>query len=197
MRLLVSCRRLWFRDRKGGHRVKASFFRAAGLLTPVLGIAVATAASAQVNTATISGQVIDTSGAAVSQTRLLLHNTATGVDRTLVSDNAGRFTFTFVAVGSYTLKASHTGFLDELAPSFELTAGQALALPIQLQVRGEQTTVTVNGATEALQTTSSSQDTTVSEQQLNKAPVLHEDWTNTLQFNSATFKLTAAGSSSF
>ena len=175
--------------------MKTAICRKIALLAAVLMFAFA-GASAQVNTARISGQVTDSSGAAVPDAHLTLHDVATGVTRTLTTDNAGQFTFTFVAVGTYTLTASHPGFRDEVAPQFELTAGQEFNLPLALKVENAQTTVTVNSETEALQTTSSSQNTTISSQQLNSAPVQHQDWTNTLQYNSATFKSIAAGTNS-
>ena len=153
-------------------------------------------ASAQVNTATVHGKIADQSGAVVAEATVTLLQTSTGVSRAVDADAEGEFTFTFVTVGSYRLTVKSRGFREQALSNVVLQAGQSLNLPITLSLQNVQSEVTVSAESEALDTTDSSQNTTIGETQLNAMPVLHQDWTNTLQYSSNTFKLSAAGSSS-
>jgi hypothetical protein len=167
------------------------------IVAPLLLLALAVGAlSAQVNTATVTGKVTDANGALVPGAKVTLSQASTGTTRTAVTDREGAFAFTFLSVGSYNLTAHGSGFEDQNLTNIDLVAGQELNLPVTLTVQGVKTSVDVSAQTEALQTTSSSQETTIGSVQLNAMPVLHQDWTNTLQYSTNTFKLTAAGSSS-
>ena len=54
---------------------------------------------AQVNTARITGTVIDTSGSTIPGALAKLENLNTNVTRTAISESDGRFTFDFVSMG--------------------------------------------------------------------------------------------------
>jgi hypothetical protein len=149
---------------------------------------------AQVNTATVTGKVSDPSGAAVVAAKVTARQDATSITRTAVTDSQGEFTFTFLSVGTYTLTVNGTGFREAVEHNVVLEAGQSLNLPVTLTLQSVQATVEVSAESEALETTSSSQETTVSETQLNAMPVQHEDWTNTLAYDTNVYKSTSAGS---
>lgn len=152
--------------------------------------------SAQVNTATVSGKITDQSGAVVPDATVTIRQPDSGFSQSVQSDSGGQFTFSFLQIGSYELTADGKGFREEKIGNIQLNADQAVNLPVTLTGGNVVTTVNVDAESEALETTTSSQDATVSEVQLNTMPVLREDWTNTLAYSSNTFKLTAAGSSS-
>ena len=152
--------------------------------------------SAQVNTATVSGKITDQSGAVVPDATVMIRQPDSGFTRSVQSDAGGQFTFSFLQIGSYELTANGKGFREAKIGNIQLNAAQVVNLPVTLAAGNVATTVDVNAESEALETTTSSQDATVSEAQLNEMPVLRNDWTNTLQYSSNTFKLTAAGSSS-
>ena len=152
--------------------------------------------SAQVNTATVTGKVTDQSGASVPDATVTIRQPDSGFTRSVQTDRGGQFNFNFLQIGSYELTANSKGFKEQKIGNIQLNADQAVNLPVALTAGDVTTSVDVNAETEALETTTSSQDATVSEAQLNAMPVLREDWTNTLLYSSNTFKLTAAGSSS-
>src|SRR5690242_784088 len=65
---------------------------------------------AQLPTATISGTVKDDTGAVVPETNLTVKNTETGQVRTGVSGGDGSYRFSALPVGSYEVRAEHSGF---------------------------------------------------------------------------------------
>ena len=75
---------------------------AATFLTVATGIA-------QVTTGTISGTVIDSSGAVVAGAKVVLENTDTGASRTVSSDGAGRYLAPSLSLGNYKVTTSMEG----------------------------------------------------------------------------------------
>src|ERR1035437_915080 len=137
-------------------------------------------AHAQLTTATVSGTVTDASGAAIPAAALRLENTSRGVERTAVSGAGGRFSFDFVAVGTYRLTASQSGFNSVIRSGLELSSGQVLDLPIQLEVQQQTQSVDVSADVEVLDTTTAEQVSALNESQVHDLPVAHLDWSNLL-----------------
>ena len=74
-----------------------------GLLIPAL-------ASAQTGAASLTGLVTDETGAAVPGATVTATNQATNVEYTAVSNDAGSYTVTSLAVGTYIVKAELSRF---------------------------------------------------------------------------------------
>src|SRR5262245_41304309 len=79
------------------------------LLVAVLGISLA-AAQSQITTGTIQGAVSDESGAVMPGVTVTLRHVATGLERTALSDDAGRYTVPLLPVGGYEISGELTGF---------------------------------------------------------------------------------------
>ncbi len=94
--------------------------------------------------ASINGQVLDSSGSAVSGVAITLTNQATHTVSQVVSDSNGGYTVKNLASGSYSLRASKPGF-DAFDHTVVLQTGQTLSAPINLAVSAVQQTVVVNG----------------------------------------------------
>src|SRR5689334_25048194 len=60
--------------------------------------------------ATITGTVVDSSGAVIANADLTLTNPATGVTRKAVSNTAGIYLFANVGIGRFTLDVTAKGF---------------------------------------------------------------------------------------
>src|SRR5689334_14867634 len=60
--------------------------------------------------ASVSGQIHDPSGAAVVGANVILSNSDIGIRRTFTSDSGGRYFFTQLAPGTYSLNVSQPGF---------------------------------------------------------------------------------------
>ena len=76
--------------------------------------------AAQVTTATISGTVVDSSGAAVGDATVQVKNAGTGVLQTTNSDAQGRFTVPSLNVGDYEVQATKAGFGTSLLAGYRL-----------------------------------------------------------------------------
>src|SRR4029453_18656208 len=76
----------------------------AALLVAVLGFSLASAASAQVTTATIVGTITDSSGAALPGATVTARNVDTGFNRTAPSNEDGAYRLEFLPIGNYTLE---------------------------------------------------------------------------------------------
>ena len=69
-------------------------------LSILAGLALATASSAQVTTATIYGRVQDPTGAVIPGAEAVALNDLTGIAKSATSDVRGEFTIPFLTVGS-------------------------------------------------------------------------------------------------
>jgi len=146
-------------------------------------------AYAQVTTATLSGTVIDAAGAIVPDATVTLKNIDANVVRTAKSGLDGAYHFEFIVVGRYDLTVSHAGFKTETLTGIQLSAGESRDLPVHLSVQSVSETVEVNASAVAqIQTVNSDQESVLPAADLNTLPVMHQDWTTTLQLDTATIK---------
>jgi outer membrane receptor protein involved in Fe transport len=125
----------------------------------------------------ISGVVTDQSGAAVPGAAIEAISDGTGVVHDTVSSSAGEFAFQELPLGSYTITATLTGFQTEKVNKVPVTAGYIYNLPIKLSVAQAATTVEVNAAALALDTTSTTQTAGVEGKTLQDTPLNGRDFT--------------------
>ena len=109
----------------------------------------------QAATASISGTVTDTSGAAVPGAVIEIRNTGTGTARTVVSDSQGRYSVPDLGIGTYEVRVSKTGFQTAVRSGLILTVGSAPVLDLQLSLGQTQETVTVEANAAQVETTNS------------------------------------------
>src|SRR5262245_48018072 len=95
--------------------------------------------------ASVRGQVLDQSRAAIAGVEIKLTNTSLGTERTARTDSSGNFSFTGLPVGTYTLTAHKDQFAN-LKRNLTLIAGTAADVNLQLSVSEVQTTVVVTGS---------------------------------------------------
>lgn len=84
------------------------------------------------NTAELTGVVLDQTGGAVRQVNLTLTNPATGSTRSTLTDAQGGYRFLRVAPGTYDLTAELSGFRGERVKGIVLTVGQQATLHVTL-----------------------------------------------------------------
>jgi hypothetical protein len=99
--------------------------------------------------ATVTGSVMDPTGAAVANVPISLTSAATGQVRQVTSNTSGVYRFANVGVGRYTLGASVTGFQKYNKTDIVVNVAQTLEENISLIVGSTQESVTV--AADALQ----------------------------------------------
>jgi hypothetical protein len=129
-------------------------------------------ASAQ-SVGTISGTVLDDSGAAVPGAVVTARNQGTGAVREVVSDEAGRYVLALLPIGTYTVSTSMTGFRTAEKTDVVLTVQQSLTLDFGLQISSLNTEVTVSSQVKevALQRTDASLGQLINAQQVAELPL--------------------------
>ena len=83
--------------------------------------------------ATLTGKIVDPSGAAVAHASISIRRDATGYARELVSDNEGAYQFANLPPGEYALSATSTGF-TVAAERVSLEGGQTRRVDLMLQI---------------------------------------------------------------
>ncbi|MGC2617528.1 MAG: carboxypeptidase regulatory-like domain-containing protein [Acidobacteriaceae bacterium] len=101
------------------------------------------AASAQTITGTIRGTITDPSGAVIRGAKVTATNVATGVKTATVSDAAGEYSMQFLAVGTYAIAVTASGFDTTSISSFRLGIDQTAKIDATLKVGTNTTTVDV------------------------------------------------------
>jgi hypothetical protein len=145
-----------------GRRSKGS----AGLfLGFALLLALAPALRAQEN-ATINGTVTDASGAVVATAQLTLTDSATGQVRSETSNSVGAYRFGNLAIGTYTLSATASGFEKYTKTGIVVNVSQTLEEDISLKVGSATQTVSVQAEALQTQTETSEVSTLISGQQV-------------------------------
>jgi len=147
---------------------------AALLMIMLLG---ATFAGAQNFRGGINGIVSDQGGAAIPGAQVQITDDATSVSKATVSSSAGEFDFPDLPLGTYTVAATASGFETLKVEKVSVSAGTIYTLPIKLAVAAQATTVEVNAAGVALDTTTPTQTTVLSGKTIQDIPLNGRDFT--------------------
>jgi hypothetical protein len=136
-------------------------------LTAVFGAAVMLAplALAQEN-ATITGSVLDPTGAVLPNVTITITNIATGQIRQTASNSAGIYTFANVGVGHFNLEATATGFEKFTRTDIVVNTDQTLKEDVALTVGNAAQTVTVQADALQVQSETSELSTLMTGQQV-------------------------------
>src|SRR5580658_5937734 len=144
-------------------------------------------AVAQVNTATLSGTVVDPQGLAVRGAKLTVKNAETGAERDAVSDDGGRYKIVGLPPGRYKVNvdggASFGAYEND---SVVLTEGSDAILDARLELKGVSQTVTVTTETAAIETTKTEVSQTVDQRSINNLPINGRNYINFTLTNSQT-----------
>ncbi len=112
----------------------------------------ALAANAQDNRATVSGQVTDTTGAAIPGAKVTAIQRSTNQATTQITNRDGFFTLTYMQPSVYDIQVEASGFKRAKRENLTLLVADKIELPFQLEI-GEMTQeVTVAATAEILQT---------------------------------------------
>src|SRR5260370_15250092 len=128
-------------------------------------------APAQVGDADIAGVVKDPSGAPIAAAKVTLTNQDSGVARTFTADSEGRYRFSAIAPGRYSLKTEATGFRTETITDIVLNTGTHLDKDVPLTVGSLQEGVTVTAEVPPVDTTKGDVSGVVTQLQIDALPV--------------------------
>jgi hypothetical protein len=102
----------------------------------------------------VTGAVLDPTGAVVPNATVEIHNPVSGFIRATATDGSGKFAFNNVPFNPYHLSVTSEGFAS-YAQDVDVRSSVPLAVKISLQVAGSTTTVTVESGTDLLETDTS------------------------------------------
>ena len=137
--------------------------------------------------ASLRGTVTDSQDAAVPGATVTLVDT--GTNRTLVStsDANGLYEFNALPAAPYRLTVEHDGFQKKVLEHVVIIPEQPNALNLQLDVGQVQTTVTVSGETQALDTETATLSGTVTSNQIQNMPSFGRDVFQLIQLAPGVF----------
>ena len=143
--------------------------------------------SAQVNTASLSGTVLDPHNLAIKDAKVTLTNAATGATRTAVSDDNGRYNLVGIPPGQYkmTVGGGANLALYENA-SVVLTVGESATFDPHLELKGMTQSVTVSAETAPIETTKTEVSDTVEQRRIENLPINGRNYINFTLTNSQT-----------
>lgn len=113
------------------------------LLVAIICVSTIRPADAQTTTATLSGVVIDESGATLPGVQVTAVNTATRLQRQVMSDASGAFSLKQLPAGSYTVTAELMGFAPANVTDLQLVANGEVTLKLELKIGGFTETTSV------------------------------------------------------
>lgn len=128
-------------------------------------------AFAQVDTGAIVGTVSDGQQQRVSDATVHLRQEATGVERTAKSGSDGSFTFSPLAIGTYSLSIERDGFDRYVQSGISISAQSSIRADIVLHVGAVNQVVEVAASAPLLETQNSALQQLVSHRSLNDLPL--------------------------
>jgi hypothetical protein len=117
---------------------------------------VATALHSQVERASILGNALDKSGAAIPSVEITITNESTNTVVHAVTDNAGAYNVVNLIPGKYSVAASTSGFKSVVYHGFQLQVSQSARLDFNMELGALEQTVEVTANTALLQTENAS-----------------------------------------
>jgi hypothetical protein len=139
------------------------------LISIALGAQVA-AAQESIHYGSIGGRVVDASGAVVETAKVTARQVQTNITGSMETDKEGRFLFPYLRVGQYEVQIQKEGFAAS-SQKVSLTLGSAYELPVVLSVSSSETSVTVSGEAELLETARTQVAGTVQQTEIQSVPL--------------------------
>src|SRR5437016_5819183 len=139
----------------------------------ILGVVV----NAQTFRGAINGTVTDPSGSSVPNAQVKATESATGIDHATVTTSDGAFAFQDIPLGSYKVTVTAPGFPPYQVDKVEVSAGTIYTLNVKLTLQSTTTTVEVSAAAITLDTTTATQNMTITSDVVQDVPLNGRDFT--------------------
>jgi len=144
----------------------------------------------------ISGLVSDSSGGTVVGATVTIRNRETGAERSVSTDDTGRFNAASLAVGTYDLQVEKPGFHSTSLTNVTLVVGQREAVSFTLQVGDVHQTVEVPANATVVAVTTEDISGLVGERQVKDLPLNGRSYDQLLTLNPGTVNYTSQRSGS-
>jgi hypothetical protein len=165
------------------------------ILATVLFLGGCLTARGQSTFGSISGTVVDTSGAVVSGAQVTLTSIDTGAKATFNTDQNGLYSFANVNPGEYTIDVDKTGFKHFKRDTFDLQVQQSVRIDATMQVGSDTQTVEVTALAPLLQTDNASLGQVIDERKTNETPLNGRNVFNLITLSPAAIAQGGAGGS--
>jgi hypothetical protein len=149
------------------------------------------------STSSISGAVVDPTGAVVAGATISVRNEATGEESRATSAGNGTFTVPALTAGVYKIVVSAAGFKQALMQGVKIDAGVPATVNVSLEIGAATDSVVVQSNAEVLQTQSANISTTITGRQITDLPFTSRNATDLLLFQPGTVTPGRPRSSSF
>lgn len=156
-------------------------------IRPMLCLLVALAAAfipvisfSQSSSSAVNGVVADPSGAAVADTKVILRNVETGVERVTVSNSAGNYFFSNVPPAQYTLTFASSNFQTETISAFTVSVAQVATINATLKLGDVKESITVQANGTEVESSTAQLGTVIEEKAVNDLPLDGRNFTQLL-----------------
>jgi outer membrane receptor protein involved in Fe transport len=153
----------------------------------------ATFTSAQTTTASFQGTVMDSSAAVLPGAQVTASNVETGLKRTTITNETGRFLLSELPPGSYEITVTLPGFETLVRKGMTLTIGQQANLNLSMNVGAVDQQVVVTGDAPIVETTQSAVAGVVEEKRITELPLNGRDFTQLALVEPAVVSLRNTG----
>jgi len=136
--------------------------------------------SAQISGGTLSGTVVDPTGAVVPNAHVTILNAGTGIARSTTTNGSGFYTTPNLNPGNYQVSVEAQGFARSTEETL-ITVGQQAELNVHLGVAAAQNTVQVQENVQQVELATSTLSATVGGQTVREIPLNGRDWTSLAQ----------------
>ena len=151
-------------------------------------------ASGQVVGGSVSGTVQDESGSPIPGVQVIVRDIETGAQRSLVSDDAGRYSTPSVPVGRYEISATKENFKSQTKTGIELVIAQRTIVDFTLQLGDVKQTVTVEEAAAPVELTTAPNSGLVTERQVKDLPLNGRSFDGLITLNPGVVNYTSGRS---
>src|SRR5690349_21253501 len=149
-----------------------------GLFCGVLGL-LTISMYAQIDRATLTGIVTDSSGAVIPNAEIAAKEQSTGVETETRTNSRGLYRLPGLSVGTYTVKVEGRGFETIDYKGITLLVGQTRTLNVQMKVGAVNQTIEVQ-ANAPLEQTSPEMSGVINTEQIQSLPVNGRNWATLL-----------------
>jgi hypothetical protein len=134
----------------------------------------------------ITGTLVDTSGAVIPGANVTVHNVNTGIKQTVVSNGAGSYLAPFLQPGNYEIAINKQGFAKTNRTGIVVEVGRTVTLNLTLAVSSAAETVNVTGESPALDLAKVEVSQDVSQNSIENLPLIGRRWDNFVLTTPAT-----------
>ena len=166
------------------------------LLSALLVIHLAGSLSGQVVGGSVSGTVVDESGAGIAGATVVIRNVETGAERKVATDESGRYAVLSLPVGRYQITGSKENFRTQTKTGIELVVAQGTVVDLALQLGDVKQTITVEETASPVALTTQPDSGLVSERQVKDLPLNGRSYDGLITLNPGVVNYTSGRSGS-